>query len=168
MNGNGLSDKLNKAFPNLIPIARPKAEAILIRDPNWLVGFTEAEGCFHVVIQKSKTTKTGFSVSLRFILTQCSRDRLLFDSLKNYLDCGICSVTSDSSTVYLTVNKFVNITQKIIPFFDKYPLVGAKAKDYFDFKEVAELMKEGAHLTPSGLEKIKQIKLRMNRARNLD
>jgi hypothetical protein len=38
---------------------------------------------------------------------------------------------------------------KMSPFFDKYPLVGAKAKDYSDFKEVAELMKEGAHFTPS-------------------
>jgi hypothetical protein len=26
MNGNGLSDKLNKAFPNLIPIARPSRD----------------------------------------------------------------------------------------------------------------------------------------------
>jgi hypothetical protein len=96
---------------------------------------------------------------LKFILTQSSRDRLLFDSLKNYLDCGICSVTSDSSTVYLTVNKFVNMTEKIIPFFDKYPLVGAKAKDYFDFKQVAELMETKVHLTQEGFERIKQIKV---------
>lgn len=63
------------------------------------------------------------------------------------------------------VEKFPDITKKIIPFFDKYLLVGAKLQDYKDFKRVAELMKEKAHLTQSGLEQIKQIKDEMNTGR---
>jgi hypothetical protein len=84
----------------------------------------------------------------------------------NYLGCGHYREITKNCDGKFEVESLKDINNKIIPFFEKYPLVGAKAKDYFDFKEVAELMKEGAHLTPSGVEKIKQIKLRMNRARN--
>ena len=36
----------------------------------WLSGFTDAEGCFNVKIEKRSNTVTGFSVMLRFILDQ--------------------------------------------------------------------------------------------------
>ena len=43
---------------------------------------------------------------------------------------------------------------------------GVKSKDFYDFKRAAELMKNGAHLTPEGLEEIRLIKMGMNRGRN--
>jgi hypothetical protein len=64
------------------------------------------------------------------------------------------------------VEKLSDTTEKIIPFFDKCPLVGAKREDYKDFRGgVAELMKEKAHLTQPGLEQIKQIKSGRNRGK---
>jgi hypothetical protein len=75
------TNEIKVTFPDIIPVMRPKVEDILIRDPHWLAGFTEGEGCFSVVIQKSQTTKTGFSVSLRFQLTQHIRDIVLMQSL---------------------------------------------------------------------------------------
>jgi len=41
-------------------------------------------------------------------------------------------------------------------------LQGVKAKNYENFKKVAELMKSKSHLTESGLEEIKSIKSEMN------
>lgn len=72
----GLSEKLKEAFPGIIPAIRPPVLSTEIKDINWLRGFAEGEGCFQVVIQKYKD-KT--SVSLRFTLTQHSRDKELFD-----------------------------------------------------------------------------------------
>jgi hypothetical protein len=68
--------------------------------------------------------------------------------------------------VNFVVSRFSDITEKIIPFFDKYPLVGVKRLDYLDFVKVAELMKEKAHLTAEGLEQIRVIKAGMNRGRS--
>lgn len=184
MNGNGLSDKLNKAFPNLIPIARPSREGNKeliqlseiyyggfnlvnqeIYDPSWLIGFIEGESCFFVNTRKSAAYKTGYNITLKFQITQHTRDKILLQKIVNYLGCGHYREITKNCDGKFEVESLKDINNKIIPFFDKYPLVGAKAKDYFDFKEVAELMKKGAHLTPEGVEKIKQIKLRMNRAR---
>ena len=46
--------------------------------------------------------------------------------------------------------------------------MGTKAEDCADFKKVALLMEEKAHLTPEGLDKILKIKAGMNRARPID
>jgi hypothetical protein len=49
------------------------------------------------------------------------------------------------------VDRLSDITDKIIPLFKKYPIEGVKAKDFADFCEVAELMKNKAHITEVGL-----------------
>jgi len=163
---NGLSPELKAAFPNIIPAPRPLIESTEIKDSNWLAGFIEGEGCFLVAIQKS-TTKTGLGVSLRFTLTQHSRDEALLKSLVNYLGCGRYYLVSGRDEGYFIVSSFSDIYEKIIPFFEKYPLVGSKRQDYFNFCKVAELIKAKAHLTKDGLEEIKQIKSGMNRGRDL-
>lgn len=63
------------------------------------------------------------------------------------------------------VTKLSDITEKIIPFFEKYPLQGLKKLDYLDFKRVAELMQTKSHLTKEGSEQIREIKSGMNRGR---
>jgi len=50
-------------------------------------------------------------------------------------------------------------------FFDKYKIIGVKSEDYQDFKKVAQLMENKAHLTIEGLENIRRIKAKMNRGR---
>ena len=67
---NGLSEELEVAFPNITLVQRPVITTNEISDPHWLAGFVEAEGCFSIMILKSQTTKTGFSVILRFQITQ--------------------------------------------------------------------------------------------------
>lgn len=65
------------------------------------------------------------------------------------------------------LKKFSDITQKIIPFFSKYPIEGVKHQDFLDFCVVAELIKKKAHLTNEGIEEIRKIKSRMNRNRSI-
>ena len=60
---------------------------------------------------------------------------------------------------------FSDITEKIIPFYKKYPIVGVKVLDFNDFGKIAEMIKDKKHLTKEGLEEIKKIKSRMNTGR---
>lgn len=163
----GLSDELVKAFPDITPVERPKLEVSETIDPYWVTGFVEGEGCFACVIIKSKAYKTGYQVQLKFILTQHSRDIQLMKNLVNYFGCGTLTKDSRKPVVFLTITNFSDIIQKIIPFFNKYPLEGAKRLDFQDFCKVAELMIKKAHLTVSGLEKIQRIKTGMNTQRML-
>lgn len=54
---------------------------------------------------------------------------------------------------------------KILVFFEKYPIIGEKAKDFSDFSIVSGLMKSKVHLTKEGVAKIRKIKEGMNRGR---
>lgn len=54
------------------------------------------------------------------------------------------------------------ITDKLIPLFHKYPIVGNKNKDFLDFCKIAELMNSNAHKTQEGLDEIREIKSGMN------
>jgi hypothetical protein len=181
MNGNGLSETLSKEFPNLPNIERPQREFVMsnstdgrvIYDPSWLVGFIDAvrSGCFFVNIRKASGYKTGFQIVLKFQVTQHTRDKLLLQNIVNFLNCGRYRETTNSIDGKVEVEKFKDITEKIIPFLDKYPLIGSKVKDFSAFSSISELMKKGAHLTPGvhkglGPAEIRRIKSGMNRARS--
>lgn len=161
----GLSDSLRESFPNIASVDRPLVESTEVSDPYWLVGFVDGEGCFHVQIVKSKLSKMGYAVSLRFKIGQHSRDYSLMESLVKYLDCGATRVDSSSPAVYFSVSKFADINNNIRSFFDKYQLQGSKRLDYSDFCKVIDLMKEKVHLTNEGLKQIREIKSHMNSGR---
>jgi hypothetical protein len=59
-------------------------------------------------------------------------------SLIDYLGCG--NVYNDSEKVQFIVTKYKDLTDKVIPFFEKYSLQGVKLLDYLDFVKVIELM----------------------------
>jgi hypothetical protein len=98
-------------------------------------------------------------------ISQHIRDLRLMESLIIILDCGKVMHKTNGSAVEYIVTKFSDITDKIIPFFDKYPLEGKKLLDFKDFCRVASLMKDKVHLTKAGLEQIKEIKNGMNDGR---
>ena len=68
--------------------------------------------------------------------------------------------------VSLTIVNFMDITNKIIPFFNKYSLFGVKLYDYLDWCKINKLMNEGSHLTMEGLNLIRNIKSGMNKGRD--
>ena len=173
----GLSQKLLSVFPDIVPVLKPlavvKNQNIIRSNPNWISGFTSAEGCFFIDIYKSKT-KLGEAVKLEFQLTQHSKDKQLLINFINFLECG--EVYEERKTVKtktftwfkFKVTKFQDIANKIIPLFKKYPIIGVKALDFAAWCQVASMMKEKKHLTVEGLEQIKKIKAGMNTGRKFD
>ena len=65
-------------------------------------------------------------------------------------------------SVRFEVVNFSDILNIIIPFFDNHPIQGKKSLDFIDFKQVAEIVKSKDHLTSEGLNKILEIKVKMN------
>jgi LAGLIDADG endonuclease/Cytochrome c oxidase subunit III len=161
----GLSEELDRAFPNTSPKARPAVNWDKIPHPDWLVGFIDGEGCYLVSIKKAKTS-SGFQVKLSFSLTEHSRDELLLNRIMNYFGCGMIEkVSTRPDGVVFIVYKLSDISSKIIPFFHKYPLQGTKLLDYKYFCKVASLMENKSHLTYIDLEEIRLLKANINKER---
>ena len=76
-------------------------------------------------LTKSSLQSTGHQVYLIFIITQHQRDELLMRSLVEYLNCGRLIRKRD---VYeFQVSKFSDIVDKVLVFFEKYPILGKKS-----------------------------------------
>lgn len=149
----GLTDNLKAAFPDVKPVKRPEVTNQEIKDSQWVAGFVTGEGYFSISIVKDKNYKLKESVQLRFLVTQHKRDEQLIINLTKILGCG--KIYPNGSAFDCRVNKFSDIIEKIIPFFEKNSVVGDKFLDFVYFERVAKLMKNKAHLTKEGLEEIK-------------
>lgn len=163
----GLSPVLKEAFPQTIPYPKPLIKNQKIPHPDWIAGFTSGEGCFSVKIRKG-STKIGFRVELAFILTQHIRDKELLKSLVAYFDCGGYYFQDNKDYGQFRSDKFQDLYEKILPFFQKHGIRGVKALDFKDWCEVVGLIKSKAHLNSEGLACIQKIKENMNRSRTGD
>lgn len=159
----GLSTGLKASFSDVVPVQRPLVVDQKIQDPNWLAGFTSGEGNFLIEISEVKNRKLGRNVQLRFRLAQHYRDEQLIKSLIEYFGAGHVYISKE--VVDFRIKKFEDLTTKVIPLFEKYPIIGIKALDFADWCKAAELIKNKAHLTTEGLNQISLLKHGMNKGR---
>jgi len=158
----GLSEKFHTEYPGISLAQLPVVESPQSLDPNWLVGFTDAEGCFFVNAANRKDN--SLSIHLKFELVQNIRDALLLDSFVGFFDCGYIIKIPINNTSSFVVTKLSEVAS-INSFFARHPLQSSKKLDYLDFCKVAELMHNKLHLTEEGKTQIVQIKSGMNRKR---
>jgi len=86
--------------------------------------------CFFILIETSPNYKLKERVKLEFGLAQHVRDEPLISELIKYMDCG--GIYFKREVVVFRTTKLLDLTDKIIPFFKKYPILGVKSKDFDD------------------------------------
>jgi hypothetical protein len=89
------------------------------------------EGNFDAHVAKG-TTKIGYRVQLRFRITQHIRDIKLMESIMLLLGSGSIYKYPKQSAINITIINSSDISNKIIPFFNEYPIMGVKLYDYLD------------------------------------
>jgi hypothetical protein len=129
-------------------------------NPWFITGFTDAEGCFSIKIQKNAKLKTKWRTRPVFSITLHIKDLLLLKSIKNNLGVGNISKSGKKAVIY-AVDSIKEIPV-IINHFDKYPLVTKKLSNYLIFKECFEIIKQDKHLTERGLLEIISLKSKLN------
>ncbi len=132
----------------------------LIIDPNFLTGFTDAEGSFVLSITKSDNVKSGWVIKPRFSISLHKKDRFVLEAIKNYLGVGEIYTQGTDSIQYRVFS--IKDLQLVIDHFDKYPLISQKFGDYSLFKQAYLLLINKEHLTPEGLLKIIAIRASIN------
>jgi len=127
----------------------------------WIVGFVDGEGCFHIGINQNQEMTLGVQVLPEFTVVQHEVDVQVLYALKDYFGCGVVRKNHGTRLCY-RVRGHENLLNKILPFFEKHQLKTRKRVDFAKFRKVVLQMQKGEHLTPEGLEKIRQIKTTMN------
>lgn len=134
-------------------------------DINWIVGFTDGEGCFHISINKIPEMSLGWQVLPEFRIVQHEKDEELLNKIKDYFGFG--SVKINRTDHHGTRKEFrvrgLDNLNKIVKFFKENSLRTSKRKDFAIFSEVIDLMNNNKHLTKEGLDKIAKLISEMNR-----
>ena len=131
-------------------------------DAQWIVGFVDGEGCFHVGINPHPEMATGFQVLPEFTVVQHERDVQVLHALKSYFGCGVVRKNNGDRMAY-RVRGHDHLSKSIIPFFEKHPLKSRKQVDFSKFRDIVILMSHGAHLTMKGVANVRMITEEMNR-----
>lgn len=132
-------------------------------DPQWIVGFVDGEGCFHIGINKHSEMTTGYQVLPEFTVVQHQRDIQVLYALKAYFGCGVVRRNHGDRMAY-RVRDMKHLTEIIAPFFMEHQLKTKKNVDFRKFRQVLLQMQTGVHLTLEGIEAIRHIKDQMNRS----
>ena len=133
-------------------------------DEQWIVGFVDGEGCFHVSINPHNEMTAGYQVLPEFTVVQHERDVQLLHAMKAYFGCGVVRKNHGDRMAY-RVRGLEHLTQKIVPFFEKHSLKTQKRHDFLKFRQVLLKIQSGDHLTAQGIEEIRNIKEHMNRGK---
>ena len=131
-------------------------------DPNWIVGFVDGEGCFHVGISKHSELRFGYQILPELTVVQHKSDIDLLYKIKSAMNCGVVRRNHGDRYCW-RVRSLENISEIIVPFFEKYKLKSKKRIEFIKFAKVVRLMIIKEHLTKEGFEKIFKISSTMNR-----
>jgi len=131
-------------------------------NPYYLVGLVDGEGCFSITFNRHKNNK--IEIRLIFEIELREDDKEILNRVRKTLDCGnIYYLNYERYKKWrphfkYKVSNLKDITQKIIPFFEKYPLQAKKRKSFEVFSKVASLMLTKRHLIPEVILEIKKLK----------
>jgi hypothetical protein len=140
--------------------------------PDYVVGLTDGEGCFYVLIVKSSLYRAGAKAQLHFHIKMQEADRSVLEKVKKTLGCGAVYFQKEKRPNHTqcyryTVASTKDVLEKVIPFFKKHPLqTFSKRKNFELFSRIAYLMERQEHKTKRGLEKIQKLKAQMNQRTN--
>jgi hypothetical protein len=90
----GISDKLIKAFPLVIPVNRLEYKFKGIPDPFWIAGFTSGDGSFQIRLRKLNTN-IGYRVSLLYSFHLHIRDLDVLKGLATYFSSNSKNLISN-------------------------------------------------------------------------
>ena len=121
-------------------------------DPNWIVGFVDGEGCFHVSVNRHPEMTIGYQVLPEFVVVQHERDIQLLHSMKRFFRGGVVR-RNHGDRYCLRVRKLACLVE-CCEFFQKYPLRSKKAVDFAIFRGVVQSMVDRKHLTLQGVSDI--------------
>ena len=131
-------------------------------EAQWVVGFTDGEGCFHVGMARHAEMTLQVQVLPEFTIVQHERNVHVLHALKEFFGCGVVRVNHGDRLCW-RVRKLEHLLDRILPFFEKHPLKTRKQQDFLIFRDIVRWMKEGRHLTSEGLQQIRDAAARMNR-----
>ncbi len=113
-----------------------------------------------MLVCRNRGTAGGRSrISAAFNVSQ--RDRIPLELFRETVGCGTLRRAGNGGW-YWEVNRLTDLVDRVVPFFDRFPVVGLKAQDYGLWRSAVLLLAAG-RLSDRDYAKVLALRERMNR-----
>jgi hypothetical protein len=142
---------------------------------DYLAGYVDGEGSFHVAVQRNPSTRFGWQLVPEFHVSQNPERASILELLRARLGCGRIRPNAraggrDRSLVYVVRNRN-DLLMKVIPFFRAHPILSEKRLEFETFAVIVTAMENREHLSAEGFHRLLDLAVNMNgggRYRRLD
>ena len=130
--------------------------------PEYITGYVDGEGCFTVTFNMKAKALLGWELRPSFSVSQNEDRRQVLDIIQEYFGCGYVRRDYADKTVKFEIRDHSQLKQKVIPHFEKFPLLSRKQNDFELFRTICTIIDSGEHLSKEGFVKIVNLAYTMN------
>lgn len=158
---------------------------------DYIAGFVDGEGCFALKFRRDVRYDRGkrsgikpvyFYWDIEFAIMLKMDDKRILEKIQNTFNCGKIDNPDKRGAIRYSISNINDLSNKIVSFFEKYPLRAKKKFDFQLWKEAVEIFKrnqrfslnrrkgeKGFHKTDwdsKDLERLKKIHEKMQKYKN--
>lgn len=129
----------------------------------YIAGYVDGEGSFSVSVQRNASCRVGYQLVPEFHVSQNADRAQVLELIKARLGCGYIKPNSrtDRALVYVVRDRDA-LLGRVIPFFERNPLLSSKQADVETFAGIVRAMARREHLTEVGFGRLLDLALSMN------
>lgn len=129
----------------------------------YFAGYVDGEGSFSVSVQRNSSCRVGFQLVPEFHVSQNGDRAEVLELIKARLGCGYIKPNSrtDRALVYVVRDRGA-LLERVIPFFERNPLLSSKQADVETFASIVRAMARNEHRSDAGFGQLLDVALSMN------
>jgi LAGLIDADG endonuclease len=129
----------------------------------YISGYVDGEGSFSVAVQRNASCRIGYQLVPEFHVSQNGDRAQVLELIRQRLGCGYIKPNSarDRALVFVVRNRD-DLLRRVIPFFERSPLLSAKHADFQKFAAVVRALALGRHRSDAGFHELLELALSMN------
>ena len=129
---------------------------------SYIAGYVDGEGSFSVSVQRNRSCRIGFQLIPEFHVSQNGDRAQVLELIRERLGCGYIKANSTTDrALVLVVRDREELVGRVIPFFERHPLLSSKQADVDKFAFVVKAMASGHHRTLAGFSELLNVALSM-------
>jgi hypothetical protein len=128
----------------------------------YISGYVDGEGCFTVSISPRAKLLVGWEVRPSLSVSQNGDRAEVLHAIQAYFGCGSIRPDRSDKTVKWETRRLEDILDRVVPHFERYPLLSGKRFDFERFSAICKLMAEARHRDRAGLIRIVELAREMN------
>ena len=128
----------------------------------YISGYVDGEGCFTVSISPRANLLVGWEVRPSFSVSQNGDRAEVLHVMQSHFGCGSIRPDRSDRTLKWETRRLGDLVERVIPHFERYPLLSGKRLDFERFATVCRLAAAGNHRNQAGLIKIVELVREMN------